>query len=578
VIVLAAALGAGATAAAADHGPAAAVTFQVNSFNDSHDAHPGDGRCADSVGVCSLRAAIEEASAEPAGTTATILLQAGQYSLTLGSLDFMANTIAVTGAGRFATIVTGPGNFRLAIVRPGAVVTLRGMMLTGGNAGQSGYGGAVLNAGHLTVASAMVTDNSAAAGGGLANSGGSLTVVGSEVSVNDALFYGGAGIQNGGLRNLPGTVKIVGSTIDANTAGGDGGGILNGQNGHPAGGGRPAVPPAGGGDGHGGDGHGGDGRGGGGGAAPAGSLAGLRLVVINSKIVGNISGNGGGGIANDGGTAIVEHSTLANDSAFTSVGGGISSSGSLTVVQSALTGDRSCYGGGIDASGFGLGGVSAQIVASVFTHDTGCIGGALNIDSTTVDIVASTFDANSAPSGAAIEVDNGTLSMINSTVAGSTAGPALATYACGSGTIAYSTFAGNSRGLLLSCPDVTLTATIVASLKSAANCAGAHPVETVGYNLDSGHSCGFTARTDQSGVRPLLGRLGAHGGPAPTVPLLAGSPAIDHGGTPATGCPPVDERGFVRPWGPACDVGAFEKEYPLPPGLPPKVYHRSRPR
>src|SRR5260370_7790120 len=74
VIVLAVALGAGATAAAADHGPAAAVTFQVNSFNDSHDAHPGDGRCADSVGVCSLRAAIEEASPEPAGPTPTILL------------------------------------------------------------------------------------------------------------------------------------------------------------------------------------------------------------------------------------------------------------------------------------------------------------------------------------------------------------------------------------------------------------------------------------------------------------------------------------------------------------------------
>jgi CSLREA domain-containing protein len=37
-----------------------------------------------------------------------------------------------------------------------------------------------------------------------------------------------------------------------------------------------------------------------------------------------------------------------------------------------------------------------------------------------------------------------------------------------------------------------------------------------------------------------------------------GSPAIDHGGTRATGCPATDQRGVSRPQGPACDIGAVE--------------------
>jgi hypothetical protein len=37
-----------------------------------------------------------------------------------------------------------------------------------------------------------------------------------------------------------------------------------------------------------------------------------------------------------------------------------------------------------------------------------------------------------------------------------------------------------------------------------------------------------------------------------------GSPAIDHGGTRATGCPAADQRGVSRPQGPACDIGAVE--------------------
>ena len=42
---------------------ASGLTFLVTLVNDGSDAHPGDGVCATSSGVCTLRAAIEEANA-----------------------------------------------------------------------------------------------------------------------------------------------------------------------------------------------------------------------------------------------------------------------------------------------------------------------------------------------------------------------------------------------------------------------------------------------------------------------------------------------------------------------------------
>lgn len=51
---------------------------------------------------------------------------------------------------------------------------------------------------------------------------------------------------------------------------------------------------------------------------------------------------------------------------------------------------------------------------------------------------------------------------------------------------------------------------------------------------------------------PLLGTLGDNGGPTQTIPLQAGSPAIDAG----EGCPETDQRGQPRKG--ACDLGAFE--------------------
>jgi fibronectin-binding autotransporter adhesin len=68
---------------------------------------------------------------------------------------------------------------------------------------------------------------------------------------------------------------------------------------------------------------------------------------------------------------------------------------------------------------------------------------------------------------------------------------------------------------------------------------------------------GLTSHNIATGVDPKLGPLANNGGTTFTHALLAGSPAID--AIPLTSCfLTTDGRGFIRPHGAACDIGAFE--------------------
>jgi Ca2+-binding RTX toxin-like protein len=101
---------------------------------------------------------------------------------------------------------------------------------------------------------------------------------------------------------------------------------------------------------------------------------------------------------------------------------------------------------------------------------------------------------------------------------------------------------------------------------------GAAEIGALGASLqDSSHNLfGSTAtmftdgvNNNRVGVDPLLGTLGDHGGLTQTVPLLAGSPAIDAGNNAVA--PTRDQRGYYRSG--ASDVGAFEFNG-LPPNTP----------
>jgi hypothetical protein len=89
-------------------------------------------------------------------------------------------------------------------------------------------------------------------------------------------------------------------------------------------------------------------------------------------------------------------------------------------------------------------------------------------------------------------------------------------------------------------------------------------VDSQGYNLESGNTCGLNAVGDKTFADPLLGPLQDNGGPTPTHALKSGSVAID--GATNDECPSVDQRGVKRPIDgngdskAICDIGAFEFE------------------
>ena len=89
---------------------------------------------------------------------------------------------------------------------------------------------------------------------------------------------------------------------------------------------------------------------------------------------------------------------------------------------------------------------------------------------------------------------------------------------------------------------------------SDANIAGS--IVDAGHNIDSDLQHSLTNSTSRNGMNPGLGPLANNGGPTPTMALLPGSPAIN--AADPTDFPATDQRGELRPYGPAPDIGAFE--------------------
>jgi hypothetical protein len=287
----------------------------------------------------------------------------------------------------------------------------------------------------------------------------------------------------------------------------------------------------------------------------------------------------GAGI-NNSGTLTLTNSTVSGNSApipcrrmfvicelrfGTAAGGGIYNSGVLTISNSIISGNHAgsycnanpCFalGGGINNSG------TLMIRNSTFTGNS-------------ASTACSTSLSCSVGAGGAFYTYGGTVTLNNSTVTASSAsrcsgtcGGAGGTIVNGSGNLALnnSTVSGNSAGGIFNSGSVTLQNSIISS-NSARNCTGT--ITSRGYNLSSDGSCALSNSGDRNNTNPLLGTLGNNGGPTPTIPLLAGSPAIDAGNP--NGCTDghgnllkTDQRGLPRPdpedTG-GCDMGAYERQ------------------
>ena len=303
-------------------------------------------------------------------------------------------------------------------------------------------------------------------------------------------------------------------------------------------------------------------------------------VTLSNLAIRNGKATSGAGI-NNAGTLTLVNSTVSGNwapipciyfllvcgiSRGTASGGGIYNSGALTISNSIISGNHAgshcnaspcaAYGGGIYNSG--------KLMMIQNTTLTGNSAG--NSCSTTVLCRVGV--------GGALYTIGGAVTLNNSTVTGNTAyrcsgvcngtGGAIAN---GSGTLHMNnvTVSGNSAGGISNSSTTTLQNSIIAN-DSGTNCFGT--ATSYGYNLSSDNSCAFSNSGDRNHHDPMLGTLGIYGGPTPTIPLLTGSPAIDAGNP--SGCTDglghllkTDQRGMPRPDkedSGGCDIGAFESQ------------------
>jgi hypothetical protein len=260
--------------------------FAVDGPGDRGDVDPGDAICATDEGSCSLRAAIQEANAHPAGGTVRIEVPPGVYTLSLpgdedasldGDLD-VSGEIAVAGAGVNATFIEGLAGGTAAAAGSGAgseplqrvfevlpqgtlflsdVTVRRGRSEVGAGIandglldlervavtenvagrpdGSGGSAGGIWNRGRATLRSVSVDQNRADAidgigtssGGGIVNEG-DMRIIASTISANRAA-------RGGGIQNVRGSLDLRNTTVSGNTAccqgaGSSGGGISSEQN------------------------------------------------------------------------------------------------------------------------------------------------------------------------------------------------------------------------------------------------------------------------------------------------------------------------------------------------------------
>ena len=338
---------------------AEASVYAVDSTTDAADASRGDGTCASAGGVCTLRAAVQEANAHPNDPMGQdeITIPSDTYTLTIagpnedasatGDLDITDN-VKITGTGKASTSVNGNDLDRV-FHNLSKSVTISGLEITNGTA-QSG--GAFYNAGptaNATLDNVRFTTNEANNDGGAIFNDGTVTGIDSEFTNNTARgsfggaitqysgaaklsftrtdFEGNTAPSNGGAINMNGTLELEAASFTGNrSTNGSGGGVLIFQ-------GHAMIDDTT---------FAGNRAGRGGGGLDLNEVTNVQSTVTNSTFSGN-SAAFGGGIHNAGRGTVLTNVTVANNIA-NNTGGGIHSDGLLSSKSSifAHNGPQNC--------------------------------------------------------------------------------------------------------------------------------------------------------------------------------------------------------------------------------------------
>ncbi len=277
------------------------------------------------------------------------------------------------------------------------------------------------------------------------------------------------------------------------------------------------------------------------------------LYLTNSTV----NGNPRTGVLVSGGELRLTDTVIENSASFyagTSLAGGLGvETGARAVVRTSdITGNLN---GGINNYG------ELFLIESSITGNDGGMPALFNAAGAVAVLERSLIAGNTLSSGAVTgdtAVDNrGSMNTVNLTISGND-GSGITN--SGALNLAFASVAFNEDYGLLSSASGS-EATWVASSIIAGNgidCydggfSGPGPYTLSGPSIDSDGSCGFPQTAALADL--YLDPLADNGGPTLTHALLDGSPAINA----STGsCPPNDQRLIVRPFGPACDVGAYE--------------------
>jgi len=451
------------------------------------------------------------------GQTLTWLLEVSPgVHLTLANL-VLANGLA-RGADAATSNVGGGVGYGGALRNQGGVVTLSNCVLT--NNGAVGGTGFIVPV-FMTPASV----GGAGCGGAIWQSGGSLLVQGGRFAQNNAAGAAwGIGPEpgrGGAICATGGTVRIVGTSFSANSA---------------TGGGTAGFNPG--------------GEGAGGALFADGAQVELNAVRFTNNFASALANSlgFGGAIAMQSGSLLVSNSHFAGNVAHGGVGA--SPRGTMIVDGFAANGGALYVGTNASASlhnsalaeNVSIGGRRSHPNYPFLGQDGPGYGGAVYNDGV-LSVVNATFVANAAtnfwhgpPGRGGVVFNAGAAGLTNVTTCSNTSeGPRLVST---SGTL-------------------TLKNSLLSESRHANAGTG---ITDGGHNLSATATPLFTEPSSRTNQDLKLGPVGEYSGPTPTIPLLAGSPAID--AADGAAAPGTDQRGRTRPYGTQSDIGAFESSPP----------------
>ncbi len=556
----------------------APLSLIVNTTNDTQDATPGNGICADGAGECSLRAAISEANANPPADTITV--PAGTYTQSLvaanedvnagGDYDIIGDLV-INGAGSGTTFVqaaaaAGTATERVFNIRSGTV-TLNGMTIRNGRftgtMSTATRGAGIENLGSLTLTNSIVRDNqlNSTSGNpiaaGINNGGPALTLMGTTVTANSNVRVTGGSAFGGGVASIvTTTMTITNSSVSGNSATSQAGGF--------------------------------------------GFGAGLYLegvynvVATNSSFDSNVgsgtSGSNGNGVralsAAAGAQFSATNCTFNNNSsgaAGLNQGVGlqfftvapVTSTLAVTLTESTVRGNTgNSIGVGINVTANG-GPVTLNVLRSTVSGNTGATnGGGLSLSNANSTLVSpitlnatnSTFSGNTATGanptglGGGIFMEQPTTGIVTSnlnftTVAGNTASTSGGGIAVVSGSL-------NLKNSIVG----DNTAPTGSDINGAVTSQDYNHIENpVGATISG-------ATANNANGDPSLLPLGTYGGPTQTHLPTLGSPVLNTIPSGTNDCGTVivnDQRLFARPRpvGQGCDKGSVEVDVPTASGV-----------